>query len=276
MRQSLEIGIPLFLDKGEAGLRITSLRGLVADQKGDRRSAKGRGFSCRKRLIDQCLHQSASSIQGQRSDVFDKPVVLAPLYPAAGRIGAAPKYSRQLGRIQPRVFGRFLDRRSRGATRPGRRHCAKCGPRLSFDLANNELRNVPPRLPVCGGDPFYKGKALRVGPIQSNVKPAARHMPSLRGHYRPCDKAGVVDSCPPDRKCHHRTSRLDSLLVRSAAALAGNGSIEPSLILVQSSFSRPCGSVVTAAFGTKQTCSHVPRMSAAGGITRRWVPSYVI
>jgi len=110
MRQSLEIGIPLFLGKGEAGLRITSLRRLVADQKGDRRSAKGRGFSCRKRMIDQCLHQSASSMQGQRSDVFDKPVVLAPLYPAAGRIGAAPKYSRQLGRIQPRVFGRFLDR----------------------------------------------------------------------------------------------------------------------------------------------------------------------
>src|SRR5256714_474616 len=171
----------LFLGKGEAGLRITSLRRLVADQKGDRRSAKGRGFSCRKRMIDQCLHQSASSMQGQRSDVFDKPVVLAPLYPAGGRIGAAAKYSRQLGRIQPRVFGRFLDRRSRRATRPGRRHCAKCGPRLSFDLANDELRNVPPRLPVCGGGPFYKGKALRFGPIQSNVKPAARHMPSLRG-----------------------------------------------------------------------------------------------
>src|SRR2546423_8140317 len=83
MRQSLEIGIPLFLGKGEAGLRITSLRRLVADQKGDRRSAKGGGFSCRKRMIDQCLHQSASSMQGQRRDVFDKPVVLAPLYPAA-------------------------------------------------------------------------------------------------------------------------------------------------------------------------------------------------
>src|SRR5207248_6420329 len=40
MRQSLEIGIPLFLGKGETGLRITSLRRLVADQKGDRRSAK--------------------------------------------------------------------------------------------------------------------------------------------------------------------------------------------------------------------------------------------
>jgi hypothetical protein len=209
MRQSLEIGMPLFLGKGEAGLRITSLRRLVADQKGDRRPLEARSFSCRKRMVDQCLHQSASAMQWQRRDVFDKPVVLATLYPAAVRISAAPKYRSQLGRIQPRVFGRFLDRRSPGATRPGRRRGAECGRRLSFDLGNDELRNVPPRLPVCGGNPFYKGKALRFGPVQRNVEPAARPVPALRGHYRPCDKGGIVDLCPPDRKTplSHLSSR---------------------------------------------------------------------
>src|SRR5258705_8526 len=84
--------------EAECGGGIASLCRLVPDQEGTRRPRKARGSSRQQRVIDQGLHQSPSAIHRQRCDVFDEPVRLATLYPAAGRIGTAPEYRCRFGR----------------------------------------------------------------------------------------------------------------------------------------------------------------------------------
>src|ERR1700704_3305653 len=52
--------------------------------------------------------------------------------------------------------GHFFDRRPRGGTRPCRKQSAERNRRLSFELGNDELQNVPPGQSLCGSDPPQK------------------------------------------------------------------------------------------------------------------------
>src|SRR3984893_12509743 len=200
-------------------------------------------------MVDQGLHEAAPAMRRQRRHVFEQPIVVAALHPAIGGVGAAPKYRCQFGPIQPRLVSRFLDRRPRGGTGPGRGQGAECGRRLSFDLGNDELRSVPPRLPLCGSDPLHKSKALRFGPVQRDVEPAARQGTALRRQDVAGDESGIVRACgSPVTTIPCRTHAFFSATRNSASVFDfTSSSVTPSASSISAMPSLPCLSMVKTA-----------------------------
>ena len=108
----LECAIALLLGEGEAGLGVTALGGVVADQESDGGVRKARRPACGQCPRNQCLHQPAAARRRPRCDMLDQPIRFAALDPAAAGIISARE---DIGEIAARCRMRTPPLRARNA-----------------------------------------------------------------------------------------------------------------------------------------------------------------